>query len=625
MRRLISDRPRVVGGGSDESDLLYFLQSYDKLDAQSLCSERIDVGQVVAWVFVNGQWESHSRPRKRGPGSWCQVYLTSILGLNPAQYDKAKKELFKSEGLSGVYKHHTKPTYALVYKPSNGLSAASIAALAAGGAAAVGAGGFAVRHAIKKRETKDTEHVETDNDPSETLEPSPSKYTELINVAGPIFDNFAMLDTFNQQSQEILKANMNAQLTPQMFPKYSNVGYLKTNAALYRFNPVWKVWAAIESLIDSKETQSNLISLINRKQPIDYDAWRDSYFWESDGGEAYVEFIADEKLRDRIKKSAPAREQYSSIVQLVEQGTIERLFTELDSLSRNMSRRDESSMYYRAAFEQLIGKYGDRKDIYLALRSAELPFLSETLDIRPIPTQKIKTDYEQVIEEDIKKLEENLVVDNAEEVETNIKQLQRNIFGYSKFDDAKVELVQRARAQQNSSERLLARFKILAENKDVDLLAVIREYDPELKKWKSSEELEKLLTFADTFIDNEDDTSYLKEFRLWIGPLIIDLYQQEHMDPKKLQNAYNNRIKDLIEKLKSRDEVLEALLPEQDPIPDADKIDIQNEIQQLYKFVSAYDELVQRAHEPPTVETQVAKDQVTKTSKLLERLAPEPA
>jgi hypothetical protein len=130
----------VSGGRSDQSDVVRFLQSYDKLDAKSLCSERIDVADVIAWVFVNGQWEKHSKPKKKGPGSWCQVYLTSILDLNPAQYVKAKKELLNPDGLSGVYKHQTKPTYALVYKQSGGLSAASIAALAAGGAVLAWAG-----------------------------------------------------------------------------------------------------------------------------------------------------------------------------------------------------------------------------------------------------------------------------------------------------------------------------------------------------------------------------------------------------------------------------------------------------------------------------------------------------
>ena len=147
--------PQLISEWSREDELVRFLESYRRLNSQDVCAQNISDADLVVWVHANGVWENHLGIKRKGSGSWCQVYLTSILGLSPAQYAKAKKELFTStDGFTGVYKHRTKPLYALVYKPATGLSSASIAAMTAGGAAVVGVGGFALRHLIKSKPTR---------------------------------------------------------------------------------------------------------------------------------------------------------------------------------------------------------------------------------------------------------------------------------------------------------------------------------------------------------------------------------------------------------------------------------------------------------------------------------------
>lgn len=235
-----------------------FLQSYDKLDAETICSERIDLGQVVAWVFVNGQWENHSKPKKKGPGSWCRLYLTSILSLNPAQYTKAKKELFNSHGLNGVYKHRTEPLYALVYKPSSGLSAASIAALAAGGAAVAGVGLTGRRFMQKQKSTSSPVVI--------------YHYSSTPN-------NDDKIVSFINDSRRILHNNRDKILEAGDFPTLEQVRTITEYSTQERV-------AVIDALIASGETQNDLIEAVTRKKPVDYEAWINSSFWNSLGGES---------------------------------------------------------------------------------------------------------------------------------------------------------------------------------------------------------------------------------------------------------------------------------------------------------------------------------------------------
>lgn len=135
------------------------------------------------------------------------------------------------------------------------------------------------------------------------------------------------------------------------------------------------------------------------------------------------------------------------------------------------------------------------------------------------------------------------------------------------------------------------------------------------------EDLEGLIQFADTFINELDDTEDLKKFRLEVGPKVIQ-NNEEADDSKyfdknflpKLKSMYENRIQDLINQLKSRDEDLNKL-----PLDNAIE-DIRKEIQQLNASVSAYEKnygenekTILRTYMDP----QLAKAQIAKTSAIL--------
>lgn len=127
-----------------ESDLLEFLKPYKKLSSDEICQTPIDASQLVVWTF-KGTWHRHdARKLPKKLGSWCQVYLTSLLGLSDAQYQLVKKELF-SRGLNGVYKHQSRDLFAIVYRPALRLSNSTKAAIA-GGLVLAGGLGLAGRH-----------------------------------------------------------------------------------------------------------------------------------------------------------------------------------------------------------------------------------------------------------------------------------------------------------------------------------------------------------------------------------------------------------------------------------------------------------------------------------------------
>ena len=152
-RRLLSAGPSNPEGTS-EDHLKEFLKLYTRLHTDSICAQRVDPSNLVAWVFVDGVWQVHRgiEPQEDN-NSWCQVYLTATLGLDPVQYERAKRELFTSnDGLTGVYRHKNLPAHALVYRPSRGLSTASVAAITAGSAAAVaGVGGLVWKQFLKNK------------------------------------------------------------------------------------------------------------------------------------------------------------------------------------------------------------------------------------------------------------------------------------------------------------------------------------------------------------------------------------------------------------------------------------------------------------------------------------------
>ena len=121
-------------------DLSKFLRDYTRVNASAACSEKLQQSQVVVWVFKNGKWKCAEQNRMPRIGeSWCQFYLTASLGLNAAEYARAKKDLFEGSYPVGVYRHKSQNKFAIVYKPKRRYHKEIAAALVTAGSVAVGA------------------------------------------------------------------------------------------------------------------------------------------------------------------------------------------------------------------------------------------------------------------------------------------------------------------------------------------------------------------------------------------------------------------------------------------------------------------------------------------------------
>lgn len=271
-------------------------------------------------------------------------------------------------------------------------------------------------------------------------------------------ENSQWLSDWDEQSKRFLTAHMDTILTHDDFPKLLNVHYFLNGSILGGFNTVKITYEAIEGLIASGETQNQLINEITKKNPIDYEAWRQSAFWNSPGGEAYAKLQPSTRV---IADSLLAREQFESIVKSVDSGEDDVLLYDLNKLIENKSGSD--AVYYQAVFDQLIDKYrDDRMDIYLALLTADLPQQNKA---------DIKREYEQAIPKDIEKLSDIVITeDNTDDVLKSIKRLHRLTYYYSQLSDADTELVQKAREQRNSFQRRLDRFLNSKTNDHVALL-----------------------------------------------------------------------------------------------------------------------------------------------------------
>lgn len=140
----------ISGPLSSELELIEFLRPYKRVRADAVCQKPVDASQVTVWVFKNGEWLQTKPTHSGKSGSWCHSALAAILGLSPAEYAVAKKEMFSpQDGLNGVYESQKK--YTLVYRPSQRWSNRTKAAIA-GGAALVGGLGLAgTRYAMRGR------------------------------------------------------------------------------------------------------------------------------------------------------------------------------------------------------------------------------------------------------------------------------------------------------------------------------------------------------------------------------------------------------------------------------------------------------------------------------------------
>lgn len=155
---------------SPESNLIEFLKPYRKLSSDQICKTPIDASQLVVWTFRKKWTRYEARRMPQNKGSWCQAYLTSILGLSESQYKLVKKELF-AQGLNGVYKHRSQDLYAIVYRPTR-MSNSTKAAIAGGLVLAGGLGLAGTRYALKTP-TQDMTPTQPASKPT-PLKPTPS-------------------------------------------------------------------------------------------------------------------------------------------------------------------------------------------------------------------------------------------------------------------------------------------------------------------------------------------------------------------------------------------------------------------------------------------------------------------
>ena len=132
---LISERISVPFG---EGKLKSFLRGYTRVPNQEVCL--IEPRKMPhVWLYLPDGWQKIQTDYVAIPEemSWCYFFLSSVLRLNRSEYQKAKKELFGSHtGINGIYQKGSE--YALVYKPSRGLSQQDWMVIEAGGLLAAG-------------------------------------------------------------------------------------------------------------------------------------------------------------------------------------------------------------------------------------------------------------------------------------------------------------------------------------------------------------------------------------------------------------------------------------------------------------------------------------------------------
>jgi hypothetical protein len=463
-------------------------------------------------------------------------------------------------------------------------------------------GGFAVRHAINKGSS---------NGKSFTSIPAlPGAPSSNPNA------NEDLMTEFEKSSKSVLEQKMDAPLTEADFDKIAEVRTLiNSGDNMWKYHPANEILKAIDGLIQSVETQNDLIDLIAKKDPIDFEAWRQSSFWNSSGGDAYSKLITDDALRDRIANSMWPREKFEDIVTYVDRGEYKSAFSQVEQLILDIKRDDKMSPYYQQAFNQLLEKYqNDQMGVYLALKRIELP-LEPDADKLAAATNAIKEEFEVAIRDDVANLGDILIISpsNVDKVERTIERLDLNRSGYLGFANFDPDLVKSARDQRDSSARRLNRFRILKEKTEDDFNTSIKNFSG-LAHPLPIEQLETLLQFADTFIDENRDTRKLHQFRLTVGPIVLEHYKKiENSD--KLDGAYRNRIKDLIKALKSRD------LSLYNPKPNT-KVSVefatqtQTQLDQLNKFITAYTDYGYDEENIDDIEI-AAREQFTKTRELL--------
>ena len=177
-----------------EDDLLRFLKPYKRVNNASVCTQAVGQADVTFWVYDRGAWFKHDGDKARNHQSWCRAFFKTVLGLSQTEYEKAKKRLFAGEDLTGVYKSGN--SYAVVYRPSQTLSRAHIAALVAGGLVAGGVG----LAAKKKFQKQPTEATTTAHEALQKIDIEQLKklYIELL----PQLKNGGKID--QQKSKEFL-------------------------------------------------------------------------------------------------------------------------------------------------------------------------------------------------------------------------------------------------------------------------------------------------------------------------------------------------------------------------------------------------------------------------------------
>jgi hypothetical protein len=433
------------------------------------------------------------------------------LGLNPAQYEQAKKELFNSvDGLSGVYKHQARPIYALVYKPSSKLSAAAVAAVAAGGAAVLGVGGgLTARHLMKKREVTPVVNNDTD---SSILRDFNDNLKAILLLKKDDKLKAGEVPGVDQAQSVIVKLSQSGS-TPNVY-MYET----KRNLEL------------LDALIASNLSQTDLIrNIIYENGTFDFNEFWDSRFWR-EHGEYYALLFTKDVPRLEPVWSRPGPFQAYKEFQDLDVYDWDGKMRVLDAII-GWVRGPNSVMrgLYCDVLDQIITHTNPNMapDIWSALLEASLECKEESS--KSVSVKKLGAQYKNLITRALTTLkhDDNLIsgyiangitslprsIDHTQ----RIRQLERVFESYKTFkqkhaivDEPPVGVQQ----QIETSKRLLGRLSALGGQAASSFLKSIEAFMDESKEQKVPENMADLLQYANTFINDPDDSDNLKKFRL---------------------------------------------------------------------------------------------------------------
>ena len=372
-------RPLISGPLRSELDLIEFLRPYKRVRTDAVCQKNVDASQVTVWISKNGEWLRGKPRNTKESGSWCQSYLTAMLGLSPAQYEVAKKEMFSpQDGLNGVYVHESQKKFALVYRPAQRWSNRTKAAIA-GGAVLAGSLGLAgTRYAMRSRPNN-----QAAAQPGQTTDPFVEIHDELSRIEAELQAKLddedsilslqgldgdrVYLDAFEDTIQRAVKVSPKSQAEIQ--------SELNFGRALHE--RVLELMARIETLSRLGMPKTNILQFLNGK----YAFIINSTQWKNVKPQIrvvlkYIEAHRKEQLKLQIANQFDALIQNAN--EKYDEGLINEYLTQAQTDINelvNVARSDPLEL--KQALNELI-------DFYTGLKRAEI--------VRMLLAEKIKLD-----------------------------------------------------------------------------------------------------------------------------------------------------------------------------------------------------------------------------------------